>query len=261
LVLHPVDSEVVKLVYAWYMSGKESDASIAEKLNTYEMSFPGGYVVQVRQKVHPGVSNAGPFKKDMIRDMLNRVFYTGKLPYKASKEIGARKTKRSELDEVTLYEGKHPALINEADFKRVQEMRLTLGSNWRAEKPTALIYPLTGILRCGYCGNTMRGVSTAGRRYYRDASRIERSTNCQQETVRAEGVKRQIVDILLEILEDWNADQSLESSNAVVQEAEERYGRAKELYLVGQLSRDEFKGETKRYEHIQSTFHSPIQML
>jgi DNA invertase Pin-like site-specific DNA recombinase len=263
LVLHPVDSEVVKLVYAWYMSGKESDASIAEKLNTYEMSFPGGYVVQVRQKGHPGVSNAGPFKKDMIRDMLNRVFYTGKLPYKASKEIGARKTKRSELDEVTLYEGKHPALINEADFQRVQEMRLTLGSNWRAEKPTALIYPLTGILRCGYCGNTMRGVSTAGRRYYRDASRIERSTNCQQETVRAEGVERQIVDILLEILEDWNADQSLETSNTVVQEAEERYGRAKELYLVGQLSRDEFKGETERYEHVQSTlsFSNPNAII
>jgi hypothetical protein len=39
----------------------------------------------------------------------------------------------------------------------------------------------------------------------------------------------------------------------LVQEAEERYGRAKELYLVGQLSRDDFKKETGRYEHIQST--------
>jgi hypothetical protein len=99
----------------------------------------------------------------------------------------------------------------------------------------------------------MRGVSTSGRRYYRDASRIERSTNCQQETLRAEGVERQIAEILLEILEDWKADRSLESSNVLVQEAEERYGRAKELYLVGQLSRDDFKNETERYEHIQST--------
>lgn len=101
-------------------------------------------------------------KKDLIRDMLNRVFYTGKLPYKPSSEIGARKTKRSELGD----EGKHSALISEEDFQRVQEMRVILGSNWRAEKPAAQLYPLTGILRCGYCGNAMRGVSSSGRRYY-----------------------------------------------------------------------------------------------
>jgi len=253
LVLHPVDSEVVKLVFSWYLSGKQSDASIAEKLNSYHMTFPDGSTIKVRQKGHPGVSVAGPFKKDLIRDMLNRVFYTGKLPYKASSEIGARKTKRSELNEMTLYDGKHPALISEEDFQRVQEMRMTLGSNWRAEKPTAQLYPLTGILRCGYCGNAMRGVSTSGRRYYRDASRIERSTNCQQDTVRAEVAERQVATILLEMLKDWTEDQGLERSKAMVAEAEARYERAKELYLMGELDRDEFRKESDRYEHIQST--------
>ncbi len=37
--------------------------------------------------------------------------------------------------------------------------------------------------------------------------------------------------MLLEIVEDWKADLSLETSNEKVQEAETRYERAKELYL------------------------------
>ena len=253
LVPHPVDSEVVKLVYSWYLNGNESDASIAEKLNNFDMALPDGSTVHIRQRGHPGKSDAGPFTRDLVRDMLKRVFYTGKLPYLGSKELGARKTKRSELDQAILYEGKHTALISEEQFQKVHEMRYTLGSNCRGGKPDVKIYPLTGILRCGYCGNTMRGGSTSGRRYYRDASRIEHINNCQQETIRAEGVESQLADILLEILDDWKADLSLETSNGLVQEAEERYGRAKELYLVGQLSRDDFKKEIERYEHIQST--------
>ena len=39
----------------------------------------------------------------------------------------------------------------------------------------------------------------------------------------------------------------------VVAEAEARYERAKELYLLGELDRDEFKKELDRYQHIQST--------
>ena len=52
----------------------------------------------------------------------------------------------------------------------------------------------------------MRGVSTSGRRYYRDASRIERSTNCQQDTVRAEVAERQVATILLEMLKEWGIE-------------------------------------------------------
>ena len=104
LILHPIDSEVVKVVFSWYLNGNESDGSIAEKLNHYEMTLPGRFTGQPRQKGHPGKSGLGPFKKDVVRDMLKRVFYTGKLPYIGSKALGDRKTKRSELNQAILYD-------------------------------------------------------------------------------------------------------------------------------------------------------------
>ena len=41
LVLHPVESKVVRLVYDWYLTGEESDGHIAERLRTYEWDEHG----------------------------------------------------------------------------------------------------------------------------------------------------------------------------------------------------------------------------
>jgi DNA invertase Pin-like site-specific DNA recombinase len=42
LMLHPVVSEVVKLVYAWYQEGNMSDSLIAERLNNFILTLSDG---------------------------------------------------------------------------------------------------------------------------------------------------------------------------------------------------------------------------
>ena len=254
LILHPVDNEVVKQVFSWYLNGNESDGSIAEKLNHYGMMLPSGFTGQLRQKGHPGKSEPGPFTKDVVRDMLKRVFYTGKLPYVGSKAIGDRKTKRSELHQAVLYDGLHPAIISEADYQRVQEMRGLLGNNCRLrEGVVTKLYPLSGILLCGYCGKPLRGVSSNGRRMYRDSSRIERTFDCPQCTVHADNVEEQVLGALRGILDYWADNNRFNNSSQLINEAEYRFNRAKELYLMGELSKEAFQLEKERLENIQNS--------
>jgi DNA invertase Pin-like site-specific DNA recombinase len=256
LMLHPVDSEVVKLVYAWYMEGDMSDSLIAERLNNFLLTLPDGTIIAPREQGHPGKTLPGPFRKDTVRDMLKRIFYTGKLPYKSSAGLGARRTKRSELNEAELFEGKHPTIITDELFHKVQELRNILGNHCRKKGGvTAQVYPLAGIIRCGHCGKPMRGVSSTGIRYYRDSSRIEKTCDCPQISVRAERTELAIVDILKEIVEYSISSGEIRTSNSNLQKAEVRYERAKELYLQGEILREEFQTEKERYEKAQNSLH------
>ena len=264
LMLHPVDSEVVKLVFKWYCEGDMSDALIAEKLNKYELVLPNGGKMFPRGQGHPGITPPGPFSRDVVRDMLKRIFYTGKLPYKASAGLGARRTKRSELQQAELHEGKHPVIIDEETFQRVQELRETLGRHCRERSGvSAQIYPLSGILKCGYCGKSMRAVSQNGFRYYRDASRIDRTCACPQIAVRAEEIEATLVKLLRDIVEYSISRGEIRTSNDKQQKAEARYERAKELYMQGEMTREAFQSEKERYENAQKglQFNNPNAIM
>ncbi len=58
-------------------------------------------------------------------------------------------------------EGNHPALVSDELFQQVQDVLAVVNNNisYKNGKPVRL-YPLTGILKCGYCGSRMRGENT-----------------------------------------------------------------------------------------------------
>ena len=264
LMLHPVDSEVVKLVYKWYLEDVVSDAMITERLNSYVLTLPNGLQISPRAQGHPGKSLPGPFGRDVIRDMLKRIFYTGKLPYKCSSGLGARRTKRSELQQAELHEGKHPAIITEEMYQKVQEKRAILGCHCRGRAGVAgNVFPLAGVLKCGYCGKTMRGVSSTGVRYYRNLSRIDRTCNCPQVTVRAEEIEGSVVKMLEEMVNFSIDCGEIRTSNEKLQKAETRYERAKELYMQDEMTREAFQAEKERYEKAQNSlqFNDPNAIM
>ena len=249
LIEHPIDGQVVRLAFKWYLEGNSSDAIIAERLNSFILDLPNGEKLQVHQRGHPGVSEPGPFKKDVIRDMLKRVFYTGYLPYSTSHGLGARRTRRSDLANAELYPGQHPALISMEDYRKAQELRrmqmVTRQTRW--DSP-ARVYPMSGILFCGHCGSPMRGTSSETRMYYRDGSSIEKSKNCSQTTVRAEIVEARLVELLKGILEEWDKAHINLDPGEAGRDIELRFGRARELYLAGDITRDQYQVEKDRYD-------------
>ena len=124
------------------------------------------------------------------------------------------------------------------------------GTNCKAKgNAPVLLFPLTGLIFCGHCGSSFRGVSSNGRRYYRDSARIERTQPCQQETVRADDLELQLVTILRDLSYNWRQVQQIYNQQQKEEESVERFERAKELYIAGEITREMFQQEKTRHEN------------
>ena len=128
MVPHPVDSQVVKKVFQQYAGGNMSHRQIAEWLNVLQIPTNNGVIVSARQKGAPGRTGPGPLGRDHIRDMLNRLAYTGKVPYQGVADDGRHRKRCPPLE---LYQGGHVALVDEPAFARAREISQLSGRNPR----------------------------------------------------------------------------------------------------------------------------------
>ncbi|MDP2974656.1 MAG: recombinase family protein [Anaerolineales bacterium] len=253
LIAHPIENQVVKMVFDWYVSGIYSDSKIAEMLNQTTLQLNDGSEVPLRQKGRKGYTPPGPFGRDTIRDMIHRLAYTGKLPYQGMDEAGHHR-KRCPPKEV--FEGNHPALIGQELFDQVQNVR-SLGFRNPKQKngKTCRVFPLTGILRCGYCGGRMRGESSYNRRVYGDGRRIERKVICQQKQIGADILEQQAIEFLRDVVEHSNGKEELNVLQKQIKAAEDRLERARELYLAGEINRLNYNEERSRLESLEKDLH------
>jgi DNA invertase Pin-like site-specific DNA recombinase len=254
LVLHPIESEAVKLAFEWYATGKYSDGQIAEMLNAHEHTLPDGTIAQFRSKGRPGVSDPMPLSKDSIREVLQNPVHTGVVPY-----YGKQGPRRKEP--ISLFPGKHPALVSQDVFDRCQEVRALNYRRPRKRGSTpSRIYPLSGILRCGGCGSKMRAQrgGSGNQCRYACAGRLQHITDCKEPAVHAVDIEEQIVDYLdsLPFPEDWEpwVYQQLdpEWDEQEIQRREQglqgRLARAVELYLAGDIDKTRYEAEKRACE-------------
>jgi len=247
LLAHPIESLGVKLVFEWYATGQYSARTIAGMLNEHRLKLPDGTEVKFRQKGRKGSSNPGAFTGDLIRDMIQRLAYTGKLSYQGLNPDGEFH-KRGPLEDAV--NGTHPAIISPELYEKVRYIRETLFRNPKVKqgKPT-YVYPLTGVLRCSRCNGPMRGESSEVRRYYADGFHIEMiESDCTQRMVQAEKIEAELSDILKSILAASKGSNVLNSLQTKLAEAEARFERAKELYISGEIKRSEYEEEKRRLE-------------
>ena len=128
--LVPERAEAVRLAVRLYLSG-EGGTTIAKRLNAEGLAISGGAV--------SGQNLYRVFKNPML--------------------IGAKVLRVADV-EYTL-EGYYPAVISEADFKKLQASQRS-----RPRAPGAGIpgiFTGVGICSCGYCGASMQGVNYANR--------------------------------------------------------------------------------------------------
>lgn len=117
-VPHPIDNEAVKHAFNLYETGAYTDEGVADALNHYQVMTEEGQLVQVRSKGKPG---KGPnvFKKDMVNDLLQNLFYIGQVVYYGPKK-GEPGKKRTSVKEHR--QGLHTALITESQFRRCKKI-------------------------------------------------------------------------------------------------------------------------------------------
>ena len=137
----PEQAEAVRAVFEMYLQGYGT-FKIAEKLD--EMHYP------------PPVSKR--WVRETVCNILNNVHYLGKVAWQRTKTVhqvvdGEILKKRPMSEDYLLYEGKHPAIIDQELWDAVQKK---LGSNPRNKKETELFNPLAGIMFCKRCGRVMK---------------------------------------------------------------------------------------------------------
>ena len=253
LILHPVESKIVLQAFEWYTSEEYSFRTIADQLNKLTIQLPNNQLVPARQKGAPGRSVPHSFNRDVVRDLIGRMAYAGKITYQGMDKDGKNQKRKKPLH---VFDATHPAIIGMEMFEKAKEIRETRYRNsFRRNNRPIRVYVLTGALRCGYCGGAMRGVSNAYRRYYVDGNQRDRTCNCPQKTIYAEEIEKQIMDWINCIFEGINLEDDIKNET-VVKSHEERLDRAKDLFLLGEIDFSSFNVEKKRFDDINEALHA-----
>ncbi len=156
---------------------------------------------------------------------------------------------------MALYPGRHEPIVDEKTFERSQAIRDLMSYHPRT-RGDALerIYILSGILRCGYCGEPMQAHSSNdGVRYYRDKSQVQHLRDCPQQYVHADDVEAQVGQIVqsIELSPNWReevvAAMHPDLDAEEIREREEaisaRLERVQQLYIEGDIGRERYERE------------------
>jgi site-specific DNA recombinase len=243
LIAHPLDHQIVRWAFDYYLRENCSDGRVADYLNSLQYHRPDGSEAKYRQKGVPGRIVPGIFNKDMVRGLLQREFYLGRVSYHS-------KSQRTKRQVAECYPGQHMALIDEEAFRQAQEQRELLSRNarFKQNKPIQL-YPLSGLVRCGYCGLPLRSSSSQGRRIYRDVTQIEHRGHCPQPIILVDTLEDMLLTVLREVVEDGAPLHNVQAQQVREQQVESRWGRARELYLAGAIDRTKYDIEREQYDN------------
>jgi len=140
-ILHPIDSQAIRLVFAEYCKGEQTCDSVAAILNS------AGFRSLTRNGRRPWTRNA-------IDKVLRKRFYAGYVEHKGM-----------------LYKGRHEPLIDDETFEHCQRIRRQHCKAPRSWTPKHRTYLFSGILRCDSCGQRMWADTKEARKYYHCASR------------------------------------------------------------------------------------------
>lgn len=152
LVINPDEVDAVKKIFDLYANTDMRPTDIATYLNEH------GYVKNKNRNFENS-----EFYKALIINILDNPVYTGKIAYgrtTTKKVKGTRdEYKRVMSDDYLLFDGAHPAIINEETWKACRVKRSEVKKRW---VPSSSVdnheHLLTGLIKCPCCGDTMRGM-------------------------------------------------------------------------------------------------------
>ena len=217
---------IVKLIFELYRDGYGM-TRISDKLDALGVPSPSG----------------GKWVPDTIPRMLKNEHYLGKVVWNRRPQLrkivdGDVVVSRPTAEEYLIYEGKHPAIIDQALWDAVQVRRGTIPPNKKAYN---FANPLSGLLYCKRCGRAMT------RRTYKDKDGKERSaprvacTNqrrCHTASACIDEVINEVTKVLQSTIEDFEVrvnrgdDDRLITQRQMIKQMETRLQELQELEIA-----------------------------
>ena len=221
---HPDEAPVVQLIFDLYLKGYGCN-KIRYRLLEMGVKPPKG------EKI---------WAHTTLRSLLRNEHYLGKVVWFRKKTIhevkgGEVVARRPYAEEYLVYEGKHPAIIDQTTFDAVQEK---IGQIPKNKKTTTLSNPLAGLLYCS-CGFAMprhayrvKGVERAQPRYA-----CKDQKHCSNASALSSEVLEEVKRVLIEAVEDFEVrieagvDDSVEMHRQMVARLERRLAELETLEL------------------------------
>ena len=203
LEINEREAEAVRLIFDLYANSNMGAHNIAHRLNEL------GYKTR----------NGNLWQPHTIIGILSNVHYIGKIKWDWRKTVNVvadgeiTKTRPKNTD-YYIFDGKHPALVSEELFNKVQEKR---GTQPRVKRSKELRNPLAGLVYC-QCGKAMTY------RTYKDPQGRERSvprllcTNqmyCNTQSVTYDEILNKVIDILKNCIADFEMQIKNDSTNTI----------------------------------------------
>lgn len=219
---HPDQAPIVKRIFELYASGIGCN-KIAYQLDSEHVPAPNG------RKWAP----------DSLPAMLSNVHYLGKVKWNERKTVrtvedGQVKVSRPVAEEFLVFEGKHPAIVDQELWDKVQAIR---GTHPRNPNARNLTNPLAGLLWCE-CGRAMVGRKYNGKDgNSRCAPRFlcGDRRSCGNASAKMQDVIDEVIKVLQSAVDDFEVrieagtDDSAEVHRLMIERMEKRLEELKKL--------------------------------
>ena len=204
LKINESEAEAVRLIFDLYVNKDMGLQSIARHLNALGVKTRKGSL----------------WNGATVRDILANVHYIGKIKWNWRKTVnvvadGEISKTRPKAKEYYIFDGKHPAIISDELFERVQAKA---GKNPRVKTDRQLRNALAGLVFC-HCGKAM------SYRTYKDADGKERNaprllcnnqTYCNTQSVTYDEIISKIKDVLKACIADFEIKIKNDSKNTLI---------------------------------------------
>ena len=186
------DAETVKLIFEMYINGK----NLGEIANTL-------------QNLNLKPKEGSTWSKSSLHHILTNVKYAGKIQYTDKKYLKRRNPSgkiAKDLNpnpDIYVVKGIHEAIISDEIFEKAQTIHKNNQlADTRTKKDLELKNPLSGLIKCKVCGNTMKRKSTRKSAY---VGLICRKCN-NVASSRLNIVEEKVFELLKKLLDKYKLD-------------------------------------------------------
>ena len=218
---HPDEAPVVKRIFELYRDG-----------------FGAVRICEILDKEHIKPRNCEKWAPETVLSILNNVHCLGKVRWNYRQSVhrvedGEIKKSKTMVEDYLIFEGKHPAIIDQELWDAVHEIRGKIPCN---KIKSELKNPLAGIIRCS-CGRTMvyKGHVKKGKKVAASRLNCGNSRGCGQGSALMSEVLDEVIRVLEDCIEDFEikieqgVDNSAELHRQMVERLEKRLAELREL--------------------------------
>ncbi len=271
LVIDDYAAEVVLQIFNMRLSGM-GPIHIAEKLDEMGVQPPYEYKRKCGLNFNSGFRSdeSAKWSVETVIRILKNEMYTGTMVQGKSRKINykVKKSMPIDKDDWITVEGTHDAIVSKEKFDAVQEL---MNLDTRTAPGKSIVYPLSGYVKCGTCGQNMirRTTSKKGKKYYYfHCSTYKNGGECTSHLIRDTKVTDAVLNAIqkqIEVLDKietvmaWVKDypneliciKTLDKQLAKLKEEIEYYGVLKaKLYkdmVDGIVTKEEYKELNNRF--------------